>query len=246
MFKLLIFGGTTEGRRLAEYCAENGLDADVSVATEYGASLLPEGISVLCGRLGAEQMTELIRGGYSAVIDATHPYAVEATKNIRDACTNADTKYLRLKRTSSETVGKTVSDMAELVDELNRSDDAVLSTLGSKSLGALTKVRDFADRLWIRVLPSNEITELCRTLGYDMSKVIQDKGPFTAEQNAAHLKKSKATILITKECGETGGYLEKVKAARACGAELITLVRPSEDGFSFDEILEIIEKERRK
>ena len=54
MFKLLIFGGTTEGRQLAEYCAENGINADVSVATEYGASLLPAGVDILCGRLDAD------------------------------------------------------------------------------------------------------------------------------------------------------------------------------------------------
>lgn len=246
MFKLLIFGGTTEGRKLAEYCAANDIIADVSVATEYGASLLPSKINTLCGRLDAEQMTELISKGYSAVIDATHPYAVEATQNIRNACSAANTNYLRLLRDSSETIGRTVSNMKELVQILNYTNDIVLSTLGSKALEALTEVRDFSDRLWIRVLPSDEIINNCHVLGYDISKVICDKGPFTTEQNIAHLKKSKATILITKECGETGGYREKAEAARICGTELITLVRPPEKGCSYDEIIKIIEKERKK
>ena len=38
--RVLIFGGTTEGRVLSQWCAENGISADVSVTTDYGARLL--------------------------------------------------------------------------------------------------------------------------------------------------------------------------------------------------------------
>ena len=243
MFKLLIFGGTTEGRQLAEYCAIKGINADVSVATEYGASLLPECINTLCGRLDAQQMSELIRRGYSAVIDATHPYAAEASENIKFACDATGALYLRLIRKSVVSCGKTAQDMDVLIKMLNTSDDVCLSTLGSKSLLSLTAVTDFRRRLWVRVLPSEKVLAQCRELGYDTSKVIQEKGPFTVEQNIAHLQKSGAKILLTKESGANGGYPEKAEAARVCGAEMITLARPSESGLSFEEIIEFIEME---
>ncbi len=246
MFRLLIFGGTTEGRQLAEYCANNGVNADVSVATDYGASLLPGGVNVLCGRLDAEQMTQLIRSGYAAVVDATHPYAVEATANICRACDDTGMKYFRLIRKSSVIYGKTVPDMEKLLELLNSTSGVILSTLGSKALPALTRVKDFHSRLWVRVLPSDEIAEQCRSLGYDTEKVIQQKGPFNTEQNVEHLRKSGAGILLTKESGETGGYPEKAEAARICGAELLTLARPSESGYSFEEMIKIIEKELLK
>lgn len=246
MCRLLIFGGTTEGRQLAECCAGNGIDAVVSVATDYGASLLPDGIDVRCGRLDAEQMAELIRAGYSAVVDATHPYAVEATENIRRACILTGTEYLRLIRRSSVPCGKTVQDIEGLVALLNETSGTVLSTLGSKSLEALTQVRDFSERLWVRVLPGGEILQHCRELGYDEGKVISEKGPFTVEQNVEHLRRSGAGILLTKESGANGGYPEKTEAARICGAELITLARPAESGYSFDEMIGIIEKELKR
>ena len=246
MFRLLIFGGTTEGRELAEYCAENGINADVSVATDYGAELLPADVNVLCGRLYAEQMKALIAVGFSAVVDATHPYAVEATANIRRACTETSVRYLRLLRKSSAVCGKQVHDMDELVKQLNVTEGAVLSTLGSKSLPELTKVKNYRERIWVRVLPSAEILEQCRELGYDEAKVITEKGLFTVEQNALHLRKSSAKILLTKESGATGGYPEKAEAAQLCGAELVTLTRPPEQGHSFDEIIKIIEKELKK
>lgn len=247
MYKLLIFGGTTEGRLLAEHCAESGISADVSVATDYGASLLPEGVNVLCGRLDTEQMTALmLEKKYAMVIDATHPYAVEATKNIKAACENTGLHFLRLLRKSSASQGRTVRDMQELTALLNCTDVTVLSTLGSKALPELTNVRNYRERLWIRVLPSAEILEQSRRLGYDEAKVIQEKGPFTVEQNVAHIQKSCAKILVTKESGETGGYSEKAEAARICGAEMITLMRPAEDGCSLEEIIDIIERELSK
>ena len=246
MFKLLIFGGTTEGRQLAEYCAENGINADVSVATEYGASLLPAGVDILCGRLDAEQMKVLVSAGYSAVVDATHPYAVEATENIKLACENAGVRRFRLVRKSSVSCGKTAADMEELIAFLNASDGVIFSTLGSKSLPALTGVRNFRERIWVRVLPGAEILSQCRELGYDTAKIVQEQGPFTTEQNVEQLRKSGAKLLLTKESGAAGGYPEKAEAARICGAELITLARPAESGFGFGELIRIIERERGK
>ena len=68
MDKILIFAGTTEGREIAEFCADNGIEADVSTATAYGASLLPEGIGLLSGRLDAEEICILLRARHYAVV----------------------------------------------------------------------------------------------------------------------------------------------------------------------------------
>ena len=230
MFRLLIFGGTTEGRLLAEYCVKKKINTDISVATEYGASLLPKNANILCGRLDEEQISALmLKNRYDMVIDSTHPYAVEATRNIRSACNKIGARYVRLIRKSVVSNGLIVKDMDELVSILNERDNTVLSTLGSKSIPELTKV--------------HKILEQCRRFAYDTAKVIQEKGPFTVEQNIEHLKQSGVSMLITKESGEAGGYSEKVEAARICGAEIVTLARPVEQGQSFEEVIGIIEKE---
>lgn len=243
MFKLLIFGGTTEGRLLAEYCREKNIDCDVSVATDYGASLLPDGIDRFCGRLDTLQMTELMKAGaYSAVADATHPYAADASVNIRNACESADLSYYRLIRDKSELWGETAENIDEMVNILNKCDDAVLCTLGRNNLPALTAVKNYRERFWLRLLPSDDIPEYCRNLGYDEKKIICQKGPFTAEINTEHIHYSNAKILLTKESGAAGGYPEKAEAARICGIRMITLVRPAENGFSLDEIKILLER----
>ena len=85
MKQVLIFAGTTEGRRLAECLAAARIPASVCVATEYGETLLPraEGITHLMGRLDEGQMESLMKKeDFSCVVDATHPYAVAVSENI--------------------------------------------------------------------------------------------------------------------------------------------------------------------
>ena len=63
MSEVLIFGGTTEGRLLAEFCAAKGIRAAVSVTTDYGAELLPRSdfIRELIGNLDSTQMSLLLK-----------------------------------------------------------------------------------------------------------------------------------------------------------------------------------------
>ena len=241
--KILIFGGTTEGRELAGFCLENGIPALSSVATELGLEYLPEGAQAIVGRLDQAEMAELIKRGFSLVADATHPYAAEASANIRAACEKAGAGYYRVVReTGLAEYGETVSDTEELVKRLNSLDGVILSTLGSKEAAALTKVADFSKRVWLRILPSYENTERCVSLGFDRAHIICQKGPFSFEQNREHIGKSGAAVLVTKNSGNFGGYPEKVRAARECGVLLITLGRPIECGISLDEMKDIILK----
>lgn len=244
--EILIFGGTTEGRELAEFCMENKISALSSVATELGAELLPNG-KVTVGRLDADGMAELIKNGdgrgFSLVVDATHPYASEASANIRAACEKVGAKYYRVIRSDApEEYGEVVFGMEELIGRLNALDGNILSTLGSKEAAALTKVTEYSRRVWLRILPSLPNIEHCVSLGFDRAKIITQKGPFSLEQNKEHIRKSGAALLVTKNSGDAGGYPEKVRAARECDIKLVTLGRPRESGVSVDEMKDILYK----
>ncbi len=243
MKRLLIFGGTTEGRELAEWCAENGIYADVSVTTDYGARLLGNGelLNVFTGKLDSREMSVLMRSGeYDAVIDATHPYAVEATANIGKACAETGARYYRLLRAECEVSGKCAAGNDELVDMLNRSNKTILSTLGSKEFPVISKVNGCKKRVWCRVLPSEDNKLLCEKYGIDQAHIIEEKPPYSVERNIAHIRRSCAEILVTKECGIKGGYPEKIEAAKMCGIETITVTRPKENGYPFEELIRIL------
>lgn len=76
MNRIVIFSGTTEGRMLAQTLSENEIHCIVSVATEYGESVMPEmdGVTVHKGRMDLEEMQKFIaQSEVAAVVDATHP-----------------------------------------------------------------------------------------------------------------------------------------------------------------------------
>ena len=109
MEKLGIFGGTWEGRQLAEFCQERGFLAVISVATPYGARLLREDqyLTVHAGRMDGQAMCRWIKENQiRQVIDATHPFAGQASENIREACKALRVSYQRLLREESQYQGK--------------------------------------------------------------------------------------------------------------------------------------------
>ena len=250
MSRLLIFGGTTEGRLLAVFCLENNIPADICVATPKGAEMLLENISVLVGRLDQEQTEELIKKEcYNLVIDATHPYAGEITKNVKAACQKSFKKYVRVLREALPVRGTAFESGEKLIDALNSDelkDKVILSTLGSKSLEMLRGISDFYKRVWLRLLPCDGTAEKCRELGFDTKKLILEKGPFSVSQNLSHIEQSSAQVMLTKESGENGGYPQKADAALKCGIKLITLKRPHETGISLTKAQEVILKEFEK
>jgi precorrin-6x reductase len=107
--KVIIFGGTTEGRELARILADRGALVTVSVATELGAEMLgdisseeePGHFRTLVGRLNVEEMQGIIRE-FDICYDATHPYALEVTANLREACRKTGTQYIRVIRKEAE------------------------------------------------------------------------------------------------------------------------------------------------
>lgn len=105
---VLLFGGTTEGRELAARLAGRGQRTILCVATDYGREVLePELLANFCldvriGRMDAEEMRRLIlEEEPGLVVDATHPYADQVTRNVREACEKTGREYLRCLRPAS-------------------------------------------------------------------------------------------------------------------------------------------------
>lgn len=242
MSEVCVFAGTTEGRELSELLTGKGVPVYACVATEYGETLLQEGenLTVSAGRLTEADMEALFREKkFDCVVDATHPYAPIVTENIRSACEATDTEYLRLLRASDAVpedciyVGST----AEAVEALKGIPGNILLTTGSKEVGAYAALPDYAQRVYARVLPVESSIASCRESGLPVSHILAMQGPFSLDMNVAMLRSVGASILVTKESGDKGGFQEKADAARAAGAKLLVIGRPQQvEGFSFGRI----------
>ncbi|MDO4173221.1 MAG: precorrin-6A reductase [Eubacteriales bacterium] len=240
--KRIIFAGTSEGRTLCEQLSQAGLCATVCVATEYGKAVLTEmpGITVHTGRMTAQQMTDFLQGAALAV-DATHPYAVEVSQNIRQACQAAGCRYIRLLRPRTQAEGVVrVGSASEAAEYLAGTQGAVLLTVGSKELHCFTAVPDYAQRLWPRVLPAAASLDICKQLGFPAAHIIMMQGPFSQELNTALLHTCGAQWLVTKDTGTAGGLPEKLAAAKACGCTVILIDRPQEDGMTPEAVRDLL------
>lgn len=229
---LLLFGGTTEGREILEH----GLPAICCVATEYGAEMLSgiRNAEIRTGRLDAGQIAELIRARQiGCVIDATHPYAKEATANIKKACEETGTPLRRVLREPVAYEGAAVAESCRMAAEmLDRCGGRALLTTGSKEIAAFTSVRDFRERLFARVLPTEEAVAHAEALGFKRENIIAARGPFSAWQNEEALLRTGASVLVTKDGGVPGGMGEKLIAAKKLGVDVIVIRRPDDAGCS--------------
>ena len=252
--KIAVFGGTAEGRLLARELAKRG-PVSAFVATREGAELLERealpGLSVLAGRLGREEMEAALgREGVSIVVDATHPYAWEASENIRAACAAAGIPRLRLTREETPLppgclTAETPEEAAALCAGLPGN---ILLAAGAKELPAFCREPGLLERLYPRVLPTEESIAACRRAGVPFSRIIALQGPFSLELNLALMEQFRLRVLVTKDGGKAGGMAEKLEAARRLEAAVVVIRRPPEPGeaCTLPQLLELLGGEREK
>ena len=243
MSKICIFGGTTEGRKLAEFLSGQPCDVMVCVATDYGQTLLPEAehVSVSARRLPVGEIVSLLtEHRFDLVIDATHPYAQSITKSIARACRETGTPRWRLLRSASgvspeHTYVETVSDAAAF---LSGTEGNILLTTGSKELAGFSQLPGFSERVWARVLPLQSSLDACAQAGLPASHIFAMQGPFSEAMNTAMLRSIGAQYLVTKDGGAPGGFEEKEAAAKNAGARLVVIGRPpEEEGLSLSKTI---------
>lgn len=237
--RMVIFSGTTEGRELSAATVALGIETTVCVATEYGRDVQESvpGAAIHTGRLDVPGMARVLQGA-DLCVDATHPYAAEASRNIREAAQSAGVPYRRLLRKESDLPdGCLCAGSAEEAARLLEGREGnILLTTGAKELSAFAALG--GHRLFPRVLPSVESLASCESAGIPRANIIAMQGPFPYDLNLALLRRFSIRFLVTKDGGAPGGFAEKVRAAQDAGALLVVIRRPTDDGEPFDSILQ--------
>lgn len=244
MKRVLIFSGTTEGRKLAELLAKASISTVVCVATEYGKQVMnPLPCIDLCqGRMNQQEMQEFMKKEeFLVVVDATHPFAIEASDTIKQSADIQKIPYLRLQRNTKPQRNireiTYFSTNEQCATALLQTKGNILLTIGSKELAVYCSREKLKERLYVRVLPSEESIRLCQKQGLLGKQIIAMQGPFSKEINLALLHQYNIQFMVTKESGVSGGFEEKASAAKQLGTHLYVIGNPEkQEGLSFDEI----------
>ncbi|AHM57613.1 precorrin-6x reductase CbiJ (plasmid) [Peptoclostridium acidaminophilum DSM 3953] len=229
---ILLLGGTCDSRALAELLAKKGASVLLSAATEYGESLASgvTGIETRSGRLTSIELELLaLERGIRCILDATHPYAAQASKSAIECTRRLGIAYIRYERAKTQCGGFSEAlrfdSAAQAADFLSCSEGNVLLTTGSNTLEEFTaKVEP--ERLYARVLPTSGVIGKCEALGIKPSRIIGMQGPFSESMNRELIRSYNISFIVTKDAGAEGGTAEKLGAAKAEGIKAVIINRP--------------------
>lgn len=231
--RLLVLAGTEDGRLLADALKQRGHEVLVSTLTAYGAELVQsQGLQARSGVLDSESLKDLLNSdSYTALVDATHPYALNVKEMAKGVCAELSLPYHRWERPALE-IGnhdlihwaEDIPAAAQIAAELGQ---RILLTTGSNSLPEWISQPVLKDKmLYARVLPASAVLARCEELGFKPRQIIAAQGPFSQEWDEAMFKQLEINVVVAKESGKVGGTLEKVQACLNLNLPLIILKRP--------------------
>ncbi|MFF9866420.1 cobalt-precorrin-6A reductase [Streptomyces sp. NPDC013953] len=218
---ILLLGGTTEARRLAE-SLHGTARVTTSLAGRVAAPRLPPGEVRIGGFGGAEGLARWLREHQvDAVIDATHPFADTISSNAARAAAEAHVPLLALRRPGWAPVDgddwhpvDTLAQAAEAARALGR---RIFLTTGRMGLASFAHVTD----AWflLRSVDPPEPPFPPRL------EVLLDRGPFTLPGEREVLRRHAIDVLVTKDSG-AAATAPKLRAAREAGLPVVLIRRP--------------------
>ena len=224
---ILVFGGTTEGRKAAETLEESGSTYFYSTKTGEQDIVLHHGVRI-DGALTAEDMQAFCREqGVRLIVDAAHPFAERLHLTIAQVSLDLQIPVIRYERIYPPrdpdiTWIDDYSDLDYILPSLSRKGQGVgrlLATTGVQSIFKLKHLEELGIKFIYRILNRESSIVLAHQQGAtdDQLCYYEDGGMPSAD------------AILMKESGISGGFVEKVAEARAKGMRIIVIKRP--EGF---------------
>lgn len=228
---LLILGGTTQARALADALAGSGLRVTTSLAGRVEKPIVPPGDLRVGGFGGIDGLAHWLREhDVDVLVDATHPFADRISGNAVAAAERTGTPLLVLTRPAWEPVDgddwryvDTVEQAADLVHDLGA---RTLVTTGRQSAPAFLTAA--ATRRAAR-RPAAALTIRCVQAPdariEPPDQLVLDRGPFTPDGERDLLRDNQIDVLVTKNSGGPAAA-PKLAAARAARIPVVVVRRP--------------------
>lgn len=220
---ILLLGGTTEARQLAELLLTDGVPAITSLAGDVAELRLPPGEVRVGGFGGVAGLVSYLREHeVSAVVDATHPFAATMTAHAVAACAQAGVPLVRLSRPSWS--GRPDAAGWHWVDSAAEA-RSVAGTLGERVFLAIGRqsLAEFAD--WDNRFVLARVIDPPHMAIPASWTVLRARGPFRTEDELDLLRGYGIDVLVTKDSG--GPTDAKLEAAGHLGIAVVCQCRPA-------------------
>ncbi|WP_274564191.1 cobalt-precorrin-6A reductase [Streptomyces spiramyceticus] len=220
---VLILGGTTEARKLAQTLAPRpGLRVTTSLAGRVSQPRMPEGEVRTGGFGGAEAMAAWMRThGVTAVVDATHPFAAVISANAAEAAAASGTPLIALRRPGWEPGPgdrwHMADDLADAATRLPALGRRVFLTTGRLGLAAFAALDELHFLVRSVEPPEPPLPRNC--------DILLDRGPYTLDGETDLLRTHAVDVLVTKDSGGPA-TAAKLTAARDLDLPVVVVRRP--------------------
>jgi cobalt-precorrin 5A hydrolase/precorrin-3B C17-methyltransferase len=238
--QFLVLGGTSEGRLIASHLIDAGYSVTVSVTRETGLATVPDGADAMIGPKDEADWIDLFEDIEASsellgVIDATHPFASEATAAIKNACDRTGAPLCRFTRPESIPEGAILTDSpqnaAGIAVELTNKGDMIFLSVGVNMLPKiLPRLREAERGVLARILPASESLAKAERAGLAAKETVAVWGAGGADLNAALCAENEVKCVISKASGDAGGINAKAEAASRLDIPLVLISRPEEPG----------------
>ena len=213
---ILVFGGTTEGRKAVEVLEEGGSTYFYSTKTGEQDVTLHHGQRI-DGAMDAEVMQAFCREhDIRMMVDAAHPFASQLHQTIALVSQTLNIPAVRYERIypprDLEIIW--IEDYSEIPHDIQ----SLLATTGVQSIAKLKPLEKEGIRVYYRILNRDSSIALALKQGANMNQLCY----YDAPQDIP----IKADAILLKESGTSGGFTEKVEAAKVRGMRIIALKKP--------------------
>ena len=213
---ILVFGGTTEGRKAAEVLEEAGSPFFYSTKTGEQDISLHHGQSI-DGAMDAKAMKAFIsEHDIRLIVDAAHPFASLLHQTIAVVASDRQIPVIRYERIypPRDPDITWIDDYSQVPTDIH----TLLATTGVQSISKLKWLEALGIKVFYRILNRESSIALAKEQG-----AADDQLCFYEDGNKIDVN---ADAILLKESGLSGGFCEKVAAARAKGMRIIALKRP--------------------
>ncbi len=213
---ILVFGGTTEGRKAVEMLEEGGSPYFYSTKTGEQDLTLHHGQRI-DGALDAEAMQNFCREhDIHLMVDAAHPFAVQLHQTIAEVSDALKIPAIRYERIFPERDASL--EWLDSYEQVPYDIKSLLATTGVQSISKLKPLETKGVKVYYRILNRESSITLAQKQGARMEQLCYFEDPKDVPVEA--------DAILLKESGLSGGFQEKVDAAKAKGMRILVLKRP--------------------
>ena len=221
---ILVFGGTTEGREAAKVLEESGATYCYSTRSDTQDIQLVHGVHVTGAMEVPEMVTFCQKHNFRLIVDAAHPFAVNLHRNVIELAGQIGVPVIRYDRIYPPHDEDLVwcKDYDDAINQLKAY--GVSRLLALTGVNTIGKLRGYwqEHECWFRILNRDESQERAHEAGFPTDHLVY----YEQDDTAALIAQLRPQAMITKESGVSGGFTEKVNAARQAGIRVFVVQRP--------------------